>query len=109
MVGSGSIILAHANGWSCANEASLDFDVDILPNQTARRTAVINGINSLFTTGEYSEQVSGIFKSDNGTMVSFEGNILKGKKVIINGSLGNDFKTILNKIKTWQEYYRANY
>lgn len=109
MVGSGSVILWHGNGWSCANEANFDFDVEITPDKQAKRTAVINGINQLFVNGEYTENVEGIFKSDSGILISFKGKLLKQKKVIIDGATGKDFETILNKIKTWQEYYKASY
>lgn len=109
MVGSGSIVLWHGNGWSCANEASFDFDYNLMPDRTMKRVAVINDINHLFTTGEYTEDVEGVFKGDNGIMLTFKGNVLKNKKVIIDGATGNDFETILNKIKTWQEYYKASY
>lgn len=105
MIGSGSIVLTHSNGWACAKEATMGVEFDIKPDKTAKRTMVVS-IKGLFdVVGNANDVVNGIFKGDTGIFVSFEGQLLGKSKINITSELGNNFETILKDIKTWQSKY----
>jgi hypothetical protein len=108
MIGAGSLIISHSNGWSCAKEAVMDMEFDIKPDKTAKKTMVI-AIKGLFDcVGKASGNVKGIFKFDAGNKVAFNA-VMHGKvKLSITSELNNDFETILKEIKKWQEYYKVS-
>lgn len=110
MIGSGSLIIVHPKGWSCAREAEVDIEFDIRPDNTAKKTMIVN-IKGLFDSfGEVTKgiDVKGIFKYDTDMKICFNATLLTRAKLVINGELNNNFETIFKEIKSWQEYYKAN-
>lgn len=108
MLGTGSIILTHDTGWSCANEAIMGMEFDMRPDKTAKKTLVIE-IRGLFNCiGTPTQDVKGIFKLDGGNKVAFNGT-MRGKSTIqIQGETNNDFQIILKSIEKWQEHYQVS-
>jgi hypothetical protein len=98
MIGTGSIILTHNTGWSCAKECTVDVEVDVKPDKTATRTMVVS-ISKLFDCqGSADGLVKGIVKFDTGNKIAFEGILMKKMRLEVKGKAHDDFKPILDQI-----------
>ncbi len=99
MIGLGSIVIAHSNGWSCAKEAKMDAEFDMMPDKTAKRTMIVS-IKGLFdVVGDCKGNVDAIFKGETGILVAFKAQMIGKGKMNVTSELNNDFETILNRIK----------
>lgn len=111
ILGEGSVLLWHENGWACSKEAVFDVEFDIMPDKSAKRTSII-GCKGLFNVvGEIEKGtlINGVFKYDEtNAKIAFNARVEGSGRLVLIGETNNDFETILNKISQWQEQFKAN-
>ena len=108
MIGTGSVIITHTEGWSACREAILGMEHDIRPDKTAKRTLVVSMTGLFDCVGKPTDMVHGLFKLDNGDKVVFTGNIKGKTRIEISGETNKDFETIFKNIEKWQEHYKGS-
>lgn len=108
MIGTGSIVISHSNGWSASKEAVMGMEFDIRPDKTAKRTLIASMTGLFDCYGKPEGQVKAIFKFDTGNKVAFSATIHGRTRLEIIGETNNDFETIFKEIYKWQEYYKVS-
>jgi len=99
MIGTGSVVLSHIDGWSACREAVMDMEFFMNPDKTAKRTLVVTLTKPFTCVGELKGNVKGMFSYDAGNKTAFSGFMIGKSKVQITGELNNDFETIIKEIK----------
>lgn len=109
-LGVGILVFSHPSGWVCSKEAEIDFDIQMMPDRSAKKTIVLTYRNGFNAVGicERGISINGIFKYDNGVKLGFDGVIEGNGRIAVQGNLNNDFETILKNIKKWQ-FTKENY
>lgn len=108
MIGTGSVVIAHSNGWSACKDAVMGIEFDVRPDKTAKRTLVLSMTGLFDCSGNPKGEVRGLMKLDSGSKFTFSGNIIGRTRIELTGETDNDFETIFKEIKKWQEYYKGS-
>jgi len=108
MIGTGSLLISHSQGWSACKEAVMGMEFDIRPDKTAKRTLIVSMKGLFDCVGKPEGEVMGVFKLDAGSKVAFTGKIQGRTRIEITGETSNDFETIIKEIEKWQEYYQGS-